>query len=1168
MLETPHPAFLFCHGQNDSHALVLSKDGSPNPSPRAGQPYGGCTWPEILDLAAAPAAVGKGEAPAIIASTYREHDGRSHDVQRERGRYGLLVLDVDTGGPSIDAMRKALRAAVGDAEHLIYSTSSATPELPKWRAVVPLAEPVAGADWKETQGAFFDCIEAELGEGVEADRALDRTGQPFFLPNVPPARRGPDGQPLFYRWQHVQGQPLRLDSGPIAARLAERAEAAAEAERAMAERKKLRAVKTAARLASDTLSPIDAFNAKHTVAELLEKYGFENEPSGWGRGRGTDNWQSPYQRTGYGLRDFGDHWVSLSGADAAEGLGMPTKSGSGRYGDAFTLYAHFEHGGNVEAAVAAYGQALRAEMVAQGCGGRFVGPGAMATDKPAEAPEWLGVAEAAARIKEAVEGALGAVVEGQESPVVAVAASPGAGKSRVAREAIAARLAELPGDVAFYCPTLDLAEEAAEHFRELGVEAIVVRGREAARPDGGGPMCQRSGLVGLLKSAGLEVGANICKRKGVGGAEEVCPHRAGCPWVEQWHGLDGGPVVRCYSHAHLWLPDGSGRGEPALRVIDESCWGGALGQAEVPLAGWLGYRRCAPELAADIHKAALDMLPVLRSGEGLQALPYSPEDLRAYAAGEHSGGVIHAGPSATDEEIAAAARMRGDLDKGAGARAAVWRLLAEAKEAGRDRCERVVMAGEGLRVFWRKAMPEGPVVLLDADADAEILRALWPERAVEMVRAELRPVAEVVQCADKSFSKRALLGLDGAGGGEELRAELVGLVRLEALRQRAEGSGGLLVVASKAVVVRIFADAGLSAPRLGAELHGARWAWYGPATRGLNDWRGFGGVILVGREELPPDALAGQARALFGDGAEPLALPEPDGNGAVIAPAAPLPVLMADGSARALMGRAYAEPRLRALQMQHREHGLRQAAERLRLAHAPRPKRVLVLSRVPVPGLPVAELVTWAELAPSRLARAMAEAAHRSGILRTSAAGLAADAPETFPSVKAAERWLAKEGGEQIKYPPTPNKDSLGVGGYLIATPATARLLHQRGRRTPLLVLSDAPVSPQEARERAERALGPLAAFEALEAAPEPQKAAPAAHIQMAKPPAIRPESGVLGGESGLEGLEEAAQMAESVARLGAAVLRWQATPAGQRALAAHGAHWMAGRGVAAAPPR
>ena len=1157
--------FLLCYGQSDSHAPFLSKDGSPNPSPRAGQPYDGASWADVVAMAAAPVALPKAKAPAIIASTYREPDGRRHKVQEARGRFGLLVLDIDDGGPSFEAVEAALEAVVGDVERLIYSTSSATPELPKWRALVPLAEPMSGADWQEAQRAFFELIEAELrvamaAEGAEVpaddvemcDWALDRFGQIFYLPAVAPTRRGPDGQPLFYRWKHLPGLPLDLGSGPMAARMAQRAAERAEGERLAAAARAQAAKKKAARAASGGLSPIDEFNTRHDVEALLGKYGFTNQPSGFSR-RGTDNWQSCYQRTGYGLRCFGEYWVTLSGADAAAGLGTPIKSGSGRWGDAFTLFAHFEHGGDVTRAVAAYAEELRAERVERDSGGRFVGVGALATDTPAEAPEWLGVAEAAERIRGAVRGALDAL-GGDERPVLAIAASPGAGKSRAAREVIAERLRDLGGDVAFYAPTLALAEEAAEHFEALGVRALVVRGREAMQPDGSGPMCQRAGLVKVLKAAGLGIGENMCRRKTAGGAVEQCPHYDGCAWVGQWRDLEEGPVVRCYSHAHLWLPDSSGRGDPVLRVIDESCWGGALGKADVPLAGWLGHRRCKPELAADIHKAALDVLAMLRAGDGLQELGYSAEELRAFAAGEGGGGVIHAGPSASDEEIAAAARQREGLDKGAGARAAVWRVLAEAVEAGRERCERVVMAEDGLRVHWRKAMPEGPVVLLDADADPEILRALWPERGVEMVRAELKPRAEVVQVADKSFSKRALIGTKNKPGGAELRAELAGLVRLEVLRQQALSGAGVLVVASKAVVAQLFKDAGRDAPRLGEELHGARWAWYGPATRGLNDWRGFGTVLLVGREELPPEALAGEARALFGDGPEPLDLPAPaeDGSGAVLPPETALPVLMADGSARAVVGRAYSEPRLRALQVQHRENGLRQAAERLRLAHAEAPKRVLVLSRVPVPGLPVQELVAWGVLAPSRLARAVAEAALHTGILRTSAAGLAQDAPETFPTLHAAKEWLRTKEAEAVKGCDTPSKDSLGVSHHLIALPATLRLPGQPGRSVPALVLSNRPLGPEEAFQQAEAALGALAAFELVETPPKPQLVA---HNETCKRPKRMQESWAIpAGMTQKEAFSELRSRHEA----------WKQRPAVKRAAGI--ARWMDKRAVAAPP--
>jgi hypothetical protein len=46
--------------------------------------------------------------------------------------------------------------------------------------------------------------------------------------------------------------------------------------------------------------------------------------------------------------------VSLSGSDAKRGLGAKSASGGARFGDAFDLYVHFEHGGDATAALEAW----------------------------------------------------------------------------------------------------------------------------------------------------------------------------------------------------------------------------------------------------------------------------------------------------------------------------------------------------------------------------------------------------------------------------------------------------------------------------------------------------------------------------------------------------------------------------------------------------------------------------------------------------------------------------------------------------------------------------------------------------------------------------------------------------------------------------------------------
>ena len=126
---------------------------------------------------------------------------------------------------------------------------------------------------------------------------------------------------------------------------------------------------------------------------------------------------------------------------------------------------------------------------------------------------------------------------------------------------------------------------------------------------------------------------------------------------------------------------------------------------------------------------------------------------------------------------------------------------------------------------------------------------------------------------------------------------------------------------------------------------------------------------------------------------------------------------------------------------------------------------------------------------------------------------MAADAPETFRSLDAAKCWLRTPEAEAVKWGGAPNRDSLGAPPHLIATTATARMLQQRGRATPLLVLSDRPLEPLEARQRAEAVLGQLTTFELLdspalaqEAAPEAAQAAPVAHIQRPNRPRHRME--------------------------------------------------------------
>jgi hypothetical protein len=318
---------------------------------KPGEYYPGIGWNEIVKLVQTPQAKEKRDADFFIPSTYRAHDGRAHEAQREHGAYRALAIDVDRGNPSIDDVQEAVQAVCGDVSILIYSSSGASPENRKWRAIIPLAAIVTGAEYEEIQTAFFDLLHVN---GVHPDGALARCGQPIYLPNVPIDRRNPDLSPIFYEHRIIRGKPLRLDAdSPILQELHRKAEqrrlAAEQADRARAERERQRADRR--QKFPDEVSPVDAFNADHSIEDLLLRYQYERRGS-------SQHYRSRYQTShSYATENFLSHWVSLSGSDAAAGVGRPKSLGENSYcwGDAFDLFVHYEHNGDFDGAVRAYG---------------------------------------------------------------------------------------------------------------------------------------------------------------------------------------------------------------------------------------------------------------------------------------------------------------------------------------------------------------------------------------------------------------------------------------------------------------------------------------------------------------------------------------------------------------------------------------------------------------------------------------------------------------------------------------------------------------------------------------------------------------------------------------------------------------------------------------------
>lgn len=304
---------------------------------------------EIVDLVREPVTAEKERAPATIGSTYCEHDARTHDVQRNQGKYALLRFDIDSGNLPLGDVAQAFTYVLPGNSFWIYSTSSATPDNKRWRVLVPLLEPVCHDVRRAAEVILREDIDRLYG--FEFDQALDRAGQHIYLPTVAPDKRRDDGEPLYYEHKVVDGAVLDLQQSRLQAQIQALLEKQRRDEElrqmVLAERReRVRERRNAAaRDGNADLSPIAYFNEVADLPELLVEAGYEQSPAD------PRDWRSPYQRSGsYATRVEGDHFVSLSQSDAEAGVGIATRHGN-RCGDAFSIFVHYMHGGDRNSAI-------------------------------------------------------------------------------------------------------------------------------------------------------------------------------------------------------------------------------------------------------------------------------------------------------------------------------------------------------------------------------------------------------------------------------------------------------------------------------------------------------------------------------------------------------------------------------------------------------------------------------------------------------------------------------------------------------------------------------------------------------------------------------------------------------------------------------------------------
>jgi hypothetical protein len=157
------------------------------------QPHGSLQLQEYL---AADSATKRKEKDYVgwMPCSVKNQGGRR--IQENMDMLHLLVLDIDDGLPL-----GQIHEVLAQYEYAVHSSYSHTPEKPKWRVVLPLAEPIPAADLP----ALFDRVHALFGGKLDAACGHD-CARMYFLPGCPP-----DAEHLFV-FEHHRGDWLHAVS--------------------------------------------------------------------------------------------------------------------------------------------------------------------------------------------------------------------------------------------------------------------------------------------------------------------------------------------------------------------------------------------------------------------------------------------------------------------------------------------------------------------------------------------------------------------------------------------------------------------------------------------------------------------------------------------------------------------------------------------------------------------------------------------------------------------------------------------------------------------------------------------------------------------------------------------------------------------------------------------
>lgn len=696
-----------------------------------------------------------------------------------------------------------------------------------------------------------------------------------------------------------------------------------------------------------------------------------------------------------------------------------------------------------------------------------------------------------------------------EGPLAAhlVLATPGLGKTH----SVQALIEALPETAVVWVfqPTLRKAGEFARDMAGSSRPIRVFRGRGAPVVEGSPDhMCQRHALAAEIAANGLSVKKVLCgkgNKAGIG----ACQYIATCAYQAQLRSINehAGGGVFVMTHASLTLPPPFP--DPHLVIIDEDpsanlprsitvnaeamtviCdWASTLDEEgeSTPSHGRLNEAQDSDFETGESEESPEALLSTFeRLQQGLATAAPLREITASIDIAELEAALkmmrklrrkMHSGIQPAEHDQAVRNVLEASVaPEMTGVQAMLSAILQEVRLFSADKIARTVFNGFSICVdeagqftsvtihrLERTAIKSSvPMILLDGTADPVLLGCAL-RRRITVWRIDVQRQGEVVQCLSRGFSNASLVPakdypLSAAASTIDERDQLWQDLTMVLRREVKMAPKGVLVVSTLAVEIEA------RRRQCCDDLLGERLAWtHFGATRGLNIFTGRQTVVLIGRKQPPAEAVQTLARAYF-------ALdPEPFDPSAVDYIVRRRSLHSKTGQTSLSIIQSHPDKRVNRLLWQMREAEVVQAIDRVRAVRYP--CRILMLNAldlrrlddnttIPALGVPADLHLSWPELRNGGN-RAETILAASGGLLPVAPKALAYIAPDVFPSVGAAKKWLSR----------TDIDKALSLHAEHL-TRFQVRPIGQRGASWPLIVDRRQYSCPVAARSACEAMLG------------------------------------------------------------------------------------------------